>query len=173
MWRNTWQAYSNFYLLFINSWVKIYSPWTFTKICTFHVTKCTFILKNIKHFSIISGTESINASKLAPFLFKKLKAWFYVMKHCSTKINFAAEYCKNCTLFVLLNSIRGLDRPWGFQISRQSTHEDGKVVSFSFVRDWVNPRVLVRHEGLCERKSPKIPSGIEPANFRFVAQCLK
>jgi len=71
---------------------------------------------------------------------------------------------------------------WGSQISRQSAHEGGKVVSPThrpllpppppprnipgtyFFRGWVNPRVIVRPEGLT-------PSGIEHATFRFVAQC--
>jgi len=76
---------------------------------------------------------------------------------------------------------------WVSQISRHLAHEGGKVVSpthrpplpqeiflvlISF-RGWVDPRAIVRPEGLCQWKIPMIPSGIEPATFRRVAQCLK
>jgi hypothetical protein len=72
---------------------------------------------------------------------------------------------------------------WGSQISRQSAHEGGKVVSpthrppqeiflvLTFVRRLVNPRAIVRPEGICQWKIPMTPSEIEVATFRFVAQC--
>jgi len=67
---------------------------------------------------------------------------------------------------------------WGSQISRQSAHEGGKVVSSTHrpplpqeiflvlisVRDWVDPRALVRPEGLCQWKIPMTALGIEPAH---------
>jgi hypothetical protein len=81
---------------------------------------------------------------------------------------------------------------WSSQISRHSALEIGKVVSPTHmpplpppplpqemflvhisVRGWVNPSAIVRPEGLCQwKKLPMTPSGIEPATFRLVAQCL-
>jgi hypothetical protein len=74
---------------------------------------------------------------------------------------------------------------WVSQISRQSAHEGGKVVSpthrpplpareYSLysLRGCVDPRSIVRPEGLSEWNIPMAISGIEPATFRLVAQCL-
>jgi hypothetical protein len=68
---------------------------------------------------------------------------------------------------------------WGSHISRQTSHEGGKVVSpthrplcpqdifLVFISDKgrVDPRTIVRPERLCQWKIPMTPSGIEPATF--------
>jgi len=79
---------------------------------------------------------------------------------------------------------------WSSQISRQSAHEGGKVVNPTHrppihpppshkiflilisIRGLVNRMAIVRPQGLCQWKIPLTHSGIEPATFRLVAQCL-
>ena len=75
---------------------------------------------------------------------------------------------------------------WGSQISRQSAHEGGKVVSPTH-RPLFTPRKYSRYSFLLEAEStpgpqcgqkdyvneiPMTPSGIEPATFWLVVQCL-
>ena len=76
----------------------------------------------------------------------------------------------------------GVPGGWGSQISIQSAHEGGKVVSATHrppltrktflvlisVRGWVNPTAIVRPKGLCQWKIPMTQSGIKPATFRLM-----
>jgi hypothetical protein len=76
---------------------------------------------------------------------------------------------------------------WGCQSSRQSVHEGGKVVSptrwpplspqeifliLISVRGCVDPRAMMRPEGLYQWKIPVTLSGIELTTVGFVAHCL-
>jgi hypothetical protein len=48
----------------------------------------------------------------------------------------------------------------------------GRTLVLISLKGWVDPRAIVRQEGLGKMKNPIISSGIESAKFRLVTYCL-
>ena len=90
-----------------------------------------------------------------------------------------------CTSYLTQMVKQSLHRPWRFHeveapIFQESAQDGGELVSPSY-RPPLTPRKhpathfcyrLSRPKWLCQWKIPMTPSGIEPATFLFVAQCL-
>ena len=51
-------------------------------------------------------------------------------------------------------------------------YPQGIFLVLMFIKGWLDPRTMVRPEGLRQLKIPVTPSGIEPATFLLVEQCL-
>jgi len=86
-------------------------------------------------------------------------------------------YC--CVLTVCNTLYKSYYRPgqapkvpggWRPQISRQSAHEGGKVVSPILLEAESTPGPWCDRKGLCQCEIPITPSGTEPANSQLVAQ---
>ena len=105
--------------------------------------------------------------------------------HCF-KANFSCSLCKVKEPRKRPGVAQRVPGGLGSQVSWHSAREGGGVVSltyrsplppgmflvFIFTRGWVDPRAMVRSEGIMSLKNPVTPPGIDPGTLRLVAQRL-
>jgi len=100
----------------------------------------------------------------------------YVKHDCEGKANpLEAWTGPECSRRLRLPDFKtvGTWRWYGCQPCAPAAFTPRKYSWFSFLLESEStPRSYVRPKGLCQGKIPMIPPGIEPATFRFIAQCL-